>query len=152
MTKISISAATASVLRCHEIPRPKVQLMNDQLADRTEMRRSKRVLLRVAIQVRWTPAGDSAITEDTTTLVVNAHGALISLAMKVIFVRTAPLWTTRNPRGSDSGKARGEKRGGPGVSCGPMQSSGGWNFRRTTGSNVISMPAARFKFRKYFSA
>ena len=66
--------------------------MNDQLADGIEMRRSKRVLLRVAIQVRWTPAGDSAITEDTTTLVVNAHGALISLAMKVkpgarIFVR-----------------------------------------------------------------
>ena len=66
--------------------------MNEQLADEIEMRRSKRVLLRVAIQVRWTPAGDSAITEDTTTLVVNAHGALISLAMKVkpgarIFVR-----------------------------------------------------------------
>lgn len=56
------------------------------------MRRSQRVVLRVAIQVRWTPAGDSAITEDTTTLVVNAHGALIVLAMKVkagarIFVR-----------------------------------------------------------------
>jgi hypothetical protein len=36
--------------------------------------------------------GEAAITEKTTTLVVNAHGALISLAMKVkpgtrIFVR-----------------------------------------------------------------
>jgi hypothetical protein len=56
------------------------------------MRRSQRVLLRVPIQVRWTPPGDVAITEDTTTLVVNAHGALIVLAMKVkagarIFVR-----------------------------------------------------------------
>jgi len=47
------------------------------------MRRNKRLLLRVVIQVRWTPAGDSAITEDTTTLVVNAHRALISLVMKV---------------------------------------------------------------------
>jgi len=56
------------------------------------MRRSRRVVLRVPIQVRWTPPGDSAITEDTVTLVVNAHGALISLAMRVkpgarIFVR-----------------------------------------------------------------
>jgi len=66
--------------------------MNDQLSNGIEMRRSKRVALRLPIQVRWTPPGDFAITEETTTLVVNAHGALISLAMKVkpgtrIFVR-----------------------------------------------------------------
>jgi hypothetical protein len=66
--------------------------MNGQLTNGIDMRRSKRVLLRLAIQVRWTPPGDSAISEETTTLVVNAHGALISLAMKVkpgarIFVR-----------------------------------------------------------------
>jgi hypothetical protein len=70
----------------------KIRLMDDQVTDGIEMRRSRRVMLRLAIQVRWTPAGDSEITEDTTTLVVNAHGALISLAMKVkpgtrIFVR-----------------------------------------------------------------
>src|SRR5260370_9996259 len=70
----------------------KLRLMNDQLTGGIEVRRSSRVMLRLAIQVRWTPAGDSAITEDTTTLVVNAHGALISLAMKVkpgarVFVR-----------------------------------------------------------------
>jgi PilZ domain len=69
-----------------------VRLMNDQLSNGIEMRRSKRVALRLPIQVRWTPTGDFAITEETTTLVVNAHGALISLAMKVkpgtrIFVR-----------------------------------------------------------------
>jgi hypothetical protein len=69
-----------------------VRLMNDQLSNGIEMRRSKRVALRLPIQVRWTPPGDFAITEETTTLVVNAHGALISLAMKVkpgtrIFVR-----------------------------------------------------------------
>jgi PilZ domain len=70
----------------------KVGLMNDQLTNGIEMRRSKRVALRLPIQVRWTPPGDMAITEETTTLVVNAHGALISLAMRVkpgtrIFVR-----------------------------------------------------------------
>ena len=57
--------------------------MNDQLANGIEMRRSKRVVLRLPIQVRWKPPGDTTITEETTTLVVNAHGALISLAMKV---------------------------------------------------------------------
>jgi hypothetical protein len=66
--------------------------MNGQSADGIEMRRSRRVLLRLPVQVRWTPAGETAITEDTTTLVVNAHGALLALAMKVkpgvrIFVR-----------------------------------------------------------------
>jgi hypothetical protein len=40
-------------------------------------------MLRLAIQVRWTPNGDSAISEDKTTLVINVHGALISFAMKV---------------------------------------------------------------------
>lgn len=48
-----------------------------------EMRRSQRVPLRLPIQVRWTPAGEPPITEDTSTLVVNAHGALILLAMRV---------------------------------------------------------------------
>jgi PilZ domain len=66
--------------------------VSEQRPNDIEMRRSQRVLLRMAIQVRWTPAGETAIAEDTTTLVVNAHGALILLAMKVkagtrIFVR-----------------------------------------------------------------
>ncbi|MGH9677178.1 MAG: hypothetical protein ACRD36_08760, partial [Candidatus Acidiferrum sp.] len=46
-------------------------------------RRTQRVLLQIAIQVRAQFADDSPITEDTTTRVVNADGALISLAMKV---------------------------------------------------------------------
>ena len=58
------------------------------------MRRSQRVLLHVPIQVRWIPQGDTAISEATFTLVVNAHGALILLAMKVkagarVFVRNS---------------------------------------------------------------
>jgi len=66
--------------------------VKEHLPNGIEMRRSQRVLLRVPIQVRWTPAGETAISEETTTLVVNAHGALILLAMKVkvagrIFVR-----------------------------------------------------------------
>ena len=70
--------------------------MNENLASGIEMRRSQRVLLRVPIQVRWTPQGETAISEDTITVVVNAHGALILLAMKVkpgsrIFVRNRAL-------------------------------------------------------------
>jgi hypothetical protein len=57
--------------------------MSEHVPNTIEMRRSQRVLVRLPIQVRWTPAGETAITEDTTTLVVNAHGALILLAMKV---------------------------------------------------------------------
>jgi hypothetical protein len=57
-----------------------------------EMGRSQRVMLRLPIHVRWTPRGEPAITEDATTLVVNAHGALIVLAMRVkagslVFIR-----------------------------------------------------------------
>jgi hypothetical protein len=41
------------------------------------------VLLRVPIQVRAEVKGEPALTEETTTIVVNAHGALILLAMRV---------------------------------------------------------------------
>src|SRR5258708_39662435 len=79
----------AKIASCEDLNHPmmkfpaRVRLMNDPVTDGIEMRRSRRVMVRLAIQVRWTPAGDSAITENTTTLVVNAHAALISLAMKV---------------------------------------------------------------------
>ena len=68
--------------------------VNEQAPSGIEMRRSQRVALRLPIHVRWTPQGDLAITEETVTLVVNAHGALIALAMKVkagsrIFVRNS---------------------------------------------------------------
>ncbi|HXM94966.1 MAG TPA: hypothetical protein VOA64_12085 [Candidatus Dormibacteraeota bacterium] len=49
-----------------------------------DSRRSQRVLLRIPILVRAQFDDDNPpLTEETTTLVVNAHGALISLAMKV---------------------------------------------------------------------
>jgi hypothetical protein len=64
--------------------------------NRIEMRRSQRVALRLPIQVRWTPQGEPVITEETATLVVNAHGALILLAMRVksgtrVFVKNSAL-------------------------------------------------------------
>jgi hypothetical protein len=48
-----------------------------------DARRSQRVVLRVGILVRVNVPGEPPLTEDTFTLVVNAHGALISLAMRV---------------------------------------------------------------------
>ncbi len=46
-------------------------------------RRSQRVILRIPILVRAEIRGEPPLKEDTFTLVVNVHGALISLAMKV---------------------------------------------------------------------
>jgi hypothetical protein len=41
------------------------------------------VLLRISVQVRAQFEGEPALVEDSSTLVVNAHGALIALAMRV---------------------------------------------------------------------
>lgn len=48
-----------------------------------DARRTRRVLLQVPILVRAQFAGDDPIMEETTTVEVNAHGGLISLAMRV---------------------------------------------------------------------
>jgi hypothetical protein len=54
------------------------------LARESARRRSQRVMLNVPISVRTQGTGPSnTFQEDTTTLVVNAHGALIALAGKV---------------------------------------------------------------------
>src|SRR5271157_2346046 len=50
---------------------------------RVEARRSQRVMLRIPILVRAEIEGEAPLEEDTFTQVVNAHGALIALAMKV---------------------------------------------------------------------
>ena len=52
-------------------------------AKRAEARRSQRVLLRIPIQVKGFPEDGISIAEETTTVEVNAHGALIVLAMRV---------------------------------------------------------------------
>src|SRR5579862_6048824 len=46
-------------------------------------RRSQRVVARIRVQVRKQTGGDGFMSEVGHTLVVNAHGALIRLAMKV---------------------------------------------------------------------
>lgn len=54
-----------------------------QSGNPVDNRRTQRVLLRIPILVRRQFAGDAPIREETHTLVVNAHDALIALAMKV---------------------------------------------------------------------
>jgi len=46
-------------------------------------RRSQRVVARIRVQVRKQAEGDAFISEVGHTVVVNAHGALIQLIMKV---------------------------------------------------------------------
>ena len=49
----------------------------------TEARRSQRVVARVRVKVIRPEESGGTLSEDTHTLVVNAHGALLTLAMKV---------------------------------------------------------------------
>jgi hypothetical protein len=46
-------------------------------------RRSQRVILSFPVVVRAQPEGEDCSTEQSCTLVVNAHGALIAMALKV---------------------------------------------------------------------
>jgi hypothetical protein len=46
-------------------------------------RRSQRVLMQVAVRIRGTDAQGSVIEEETETLAINAHGALILLTARV---------------------------------------------------------------------
>ena len=50
---------------------------------RVDARRSQRVLLRIPILVRVQGEGAEPVTEETTTVELTAHGALIALAMNV---------------------------------------------------------------------
>lgn len=49
----------------------------------TDARRSQRVVARIRVRVFRQEGGGEKISEDTHTLVVNAHGALLTLAMTV---------------------------------------------------------------------
>ena len=61
-------------------------------------RRSMRVLLSVPIHVSGKTAGGEEFAEETRTLVVNAHGALISLAGHVAAEQTITLsWGSSSP-------------------------------------------------------
>jgi hypothetical protein len=56
---------------------------NKEGSDPADNRRSQRILLRIPLLVRAQFEGDLPLKEDTHTLEVNAHGALIVLAMRV---------------------------------------------------------------------
>jgi hypothetical protein len=47
-------------------------------------RRSQRVLMQVAVRIRGTDTQGSKIEEETETLAINAHGALVLLAARLI--------------------------------------------------------------------
>lgn len=49
----------------------------------SEARRSQRVVARIRVKVIRQEQSGGTLSEDTHTLVVNAHGALLMLAMKV---------------------------------------------------------------------
>lgn len=66
-----------------------------------ESRRTQRVVIQIPILVRAPVPGEPPLEEDTFTLVVNAHGALISLAMKVRPGQKLVLRNWANPREQD---------------------------------------------------
>src|SRR5258708_13945301 len=54
-------------------------------------RRSQRVIVSVPVTVSSEGGKDAAFQEDTQTLVVNAHGAMVALAAKVVKGQTLRL-------------------------------------------------------------
>ena len=54
-----------------------------QVAKRAEVRRSQRVCVSVHVVVTWGGATGKPASEETKTLIVNAHGALILLRKRV---------------------------------------------------------------------
>jgi hypothetical protein len=57
--------------------------LSSQIREMNTQRRSQRVLINVRVTVILSPAGKKPTSEETSTLVVNAHGALVVLVMKV---------------------------------------------------------------------
>jgi hypothetical protein len=79
----------------------------------TNRRRSQRVMLSVPVTVSGQTA-DGSFSEDTQTLVINAHGALIGLKAKVSQGQTLCIRTRMYPEEQDChviwvGPATGEK-------------------------------------------
>ena len=61
-----------------------MSLSDSQLSNKvTQLRRSQRVCLKLPIIVTRESPGTSAASEETNTLIVSAHGALIELALTV---------------------------------------------------------------------
>ncbi len=74
-----------------------------QVAEKNTQRRSQRVLIAVPISVVLSRPGQKPITEKANTLVVNAHGALLLLAMKLF---AGDSITLTNPQTDEQQPAR----------------------------------------------
>ncbi len=75
-----------------------------------ENRRSQRLLLDVPVIVRGESARQQAFQEETFTIVVSAHGALVVLAAKVALGQRLLL---RNPKTGDEREGRVASLGSP---------------------------------------
>jgi hypothetical protein len=74
-----------------------------QIAEKNTQRRSQRVLIAVPISVVLSRPSQKPITEKANTLVVNAHGALLLLAMKLF---AGDSITLTNPQTDEQQPAR----------------------------------------------
>ena len=59
-----------------ETPRPRIQLVSQ--------RRSQRLAVSISVRVSGNKATGELFKEDTTTLIVNAHGGLLALKERVV--------------------------------------------------------------------
>jgi hypothetical protein len=74
-----------------------------QVAEKNTQRRSQRVLVAVPVSVVLARPSQKPITEKSTTLVVNAHGGLLLLAMKLF---AGDQVTVTNPQTEEQQPAR----------------------------------------------
>ena len=72
-------------------------------ADKDAQRRSQRVMLKVSVVVLAQGADNKRVSEETRTVTVNAHGAMILLGMKASI---GQLLTLRNSRTGEEASCR----------------------------------------------
>jgi hypothetical protein len=75
--------------------------------DQNAQRRSQRVIVKVSVMVLAEGADKKSVSEETRTVTVNAHGAMILLGLKV---STGQLLTLRNSRTGEEIANRPEDR------------------------------------------
>src|SRR5260370_32343372 len=63
--------------------------------DKNAQRRSQRVIVKVSVMVLAEAANNKAVSEETHTVTVNAHGAMILLALKVLIGQLLSLRSAR---------------------------------------------------------
>ena len=96
--------------------------------DKNAQRRSQRVIVKVSVMVLAEGADKEFITEETRTVTVNAHGAMILLGLKVSI---GQLLTLRNSR-------TGEE-----IACGAVYVSPHESEKRQVGVDFMN-PCPRF--------